>query len=96
MNKGEFERRVKMSKRHTYLVYENSFQADNRGEKRFEYRRENEEINVGDTLELIEITEKDADTGGVLTVEITHIQYGGEYSIPDGFMIMSIKLAKLA
>ena len=83
-----------MTKELTYplLIHPENFDAVWFGHKRFEYRRLDEKIEVGTTLELIEVTkENEEQTGRRMLVEVTHLQKGNVYGIPSEYMILSIR-----
>lgn len=63
------------------------------GIKTFEYRKNDRNFKVGDTLTL---KKYDPDTGSYFTgctqwVRVTHVIYGPNFGIPDGYCIMYIK-----
>jgi ParB family transcriptional regulator, chromosome partitioning protein len=70
------------------------FDASAKGLKTFEFRYDDRGYEVGDQLRLLEFTdgrEFGALTGRVLTVVVTYLLRGGEFGIPTGYVVMSIK-----
>lgn len=61
--------------------------------KHFEYRKNDRNFKIGDSLWLRKYNNdlKYYYQGESITVRITHIIYGPNFGIPDGYCIMSIK-----
>lgn len=74
------------------------FEAVLQGRKRFEYRRDDRDFQVGDLLELQEVTTPLSVLGTVPTgrskiVEVTYILRGSEaefFGVPPGYTVLSI------
>lgn len=90
---------------HTLKCWPSAFEATRKGRKCFEYRsEEGRDFGVGDRLMLRE-WDPHSDypntggaasrryTGRTLTVKVTHLERG-RFGIPDGFVVMSIKVVK--
>ena len=60
------------------------------GSKKFEYRFNDRDYQVGDIVKLWEWTGEEY-TGFYITVTIDYILEGGQFSIPEGYCIFSIK-----
>jgi len=79
-----------MSRQHHYLKTETKyFQAVERGEKKFELRKNDRNFKVGDMVYLQE-TVNGVRTGRDLSsLEIQYILYGGEYGLPEDYCIFN-------
>ena len=73
------------------------------GIKSFEYRRNDRDFKVGDLLLLREwdptqerndtfIPESCRYTGRKLLAEVMFIVYGGQFGVPEGYCVMSVKI----
>jgi hypothetical protein len=72
------------------------------GYKTFEYRREDRDYKLGDTLRLREfvadvsdngkIMETGAYTGRSIDALVTYVTRGGKFGLPRGFCVMAIKV----
>ena len=86
---------------HSLKCHPGPFDAIVSGVKTFEYRENDRDFMVGDTLELSEFDPslvKDADTygdprytGAVEYVRVTYIIHGPRFGISVGFCVMSIE-----
>lgn len=73
----------------TYLTYEKDYQAILRGKKNLSFKKVNEEIKIGDTLEFMEIKKETKQiTGNIMRVKVTRILHGERYGIPANYMIV--------
>ena len=62
------------------------------GEKTFEYRKNDRDYKLGDTLLLQEYnTDINEYSGKELSVKVTYIIYGGQFGIPEGYCIMGVQ-----
>ncbi len=64
------------------------FEAAQDGRKRFEYRLNDRDYQVGDTLVLLELDQATHLTGREFAVKVTYI-LEGKYDLPSGWCIMS-------
>lgn len=82
-------------KTHELKIWPSQFQAVIDGRKSWEFRRNDRNFQVGDTLILREWDPSNSyplrHTGRTHTVVVTHIVHGGQFEIPGGFCIMSIE-----
>jgi len=79
---------------HKLKAWPDPFQALWDGRKTFEWRQDDRDFQVGDTLELGEwIPENKSYTGRYIRAEVTYA-LRGSFGIPEGFVIMSIKVFK--
>jgi hypothetical protein len=62
------------------------------GKKSFEYRKNDRNYKIGDTLLLMDYYPETESTGGEIHADITYILYGGKFGIPDGYCIMQLKI----
>ncbi len=83
---------------HELKCWTNVFPAIVDGTKTAEYRKNDRDYQVGDILKLKEydpsggqFTGQGEYTGEMVLVKVTHIVYGGQFGIPDGYCVMSIK-----
>ncbi|MFJ7662980.1 ParB/RepB/Spo0J family partition protein [Lysinibacillus sp. NPDC097162] len=77
---------------HEIKIHPKPFQAVIKGLKSWEYRFNNRNFREGDKLKLNEFEpEKMAYTGEFVEVRVVYLLEGGQYDIPDGYVIMSIK-----
>jgi len=80
---------------HALKTWPTQFQAVVDGVKRFEFRRDDRGFAVGDFLWLREFDPKaERYTGRAADAVIRWIVRGGSFGVPDGFVCMSIELAK--
>lgn len=77
---------------HDLKIHPEPFEAVTKGVKTFEYRFDDRGYKVGDILKLREYdpTQKTF-TNKQIEVEVTFLMKGGQYDIPTGYVIMSIK-----
>lgn len=77
---------------HELKIHPEPFQAVSKGLKTWEYRFNNRNFREGDKLKLNEFDpEKMAYTGSFIEVRIMYLLEGGQFDIPEGYVIMSIK-----
>lgn len=77
---------------HELKIHPEPFQAVSKGLKTWEYRFNNRNFHEGDKLKLNEFDpEKMAYTGGFVEVRVMYLLQGGQFDIPEGYVIMSIK-----
>jgi len=63
--------------------------------KSFEFRKNDRDFKVGDSLLLKEyVPAFDRYTGRVIVADVKHIQKGGIFCIPEGYCIMSLAIIK--
>jgi hypothetical protein len=62
------------------------------GKKSFEYRKNDRNYKIGDTLLLMAYYPETDSTGAEIHAEITYILYGGKFGIPDDYCIMQFKI----
>lgn len=78
---------------HELKIYPESFSAVVSGVKTFEYRFNDRDYRVGDILRLREYSPtNDTYTNNEVEAAVTFVLSGGQYDIPPGYVIMSIKL----
>ena len=76
---------------HDLKTWIESFSAIMAGNKKAEYRLNDRNFKVGDSLNLREWNkDKEEYTGRSILVDVTHIVHGGIFGIPDGYCVMSI------
>lgn len=77
---------------HELKIHPEPFQAVSKGLKTWEYRFNNRNFRQGDKLKLNEFDpEKMAYTGSFIEVRVMYLLEGGQYDIPENYVIMSIK-----
>ena len=80
---------------HDLKTWPGVFNATLSGRKTAEYRFNDRNFKCGDYLNLREYQpESETYTGESLLVEITHIVRGGNFGIPEGYCVMSVRLSK--
>ena len=78
---------------HDLKVFTHYFNPIIETKKTFEYRKNDREFKVGDTLLLKEISFENGEyTGRSCMAEVTYILLGGVFHIPSDHCIMSFKL----
>jgi len=78
---------------HQLKIYPEQFDAVRRGIKTFEYRFNDRGYKNGDTLRLLEYLPEERDyTGQYIDVKVIYLLEGGNFGIPEGYVIMSIKI----
>ena len=76
---------------HRLKTHPNEFRATKAGWKLAEFRFDDRDYQVGDVLVLSEWDPQTMEyTGDVLWALVNHIQRGGNFGIPDGYVMMSI------
>lgn len=83
-----------MNKLHDLKCHPDEFDAITKQcVKRFEFRKNDRDFKVGDSLYLRRYNPdlKFYYHGQTFTVRVTHITYGPNFGIPEGYCIMSIK-----
>lgn len=77
---------------HELKIHPDQFDAVMRGVKTFEYRFNDRGYKNGDTLRLLEyLPEEQEYTGQFIHVKVIYLLEGGNFGIPEGYVIMSIK-----
>lgn len=77
---------------HDLKTHPAPFEAIKSGLKTFEYRLNDRNYQQGDYLNLMEYDpEMDKFTGEEITVRVSYILHGGEFGVPEGFCIMSVR-----
>ncbi len=77
---------------HELKIHPKPFQAVIKGLKTWEFRFNNRNFREGDKLKLNEFDpEKMAHTGAFVEVRVMYMMEGGQFDIPEGYVIMSIK-----
>lgn len=85
-----------MSKEHELKCWISSYEAIERGEKPWEFRRNDRDFQVGDVLKLDKWDPGMRYGGGyvwphvTLRRRVTYILHGGQFGIPVGFCIMTL------
>ncbi|TDX72632.1 uncharacterized protein DUF3850 [Neorhizobium sp. R1-B] len=75
---------------HTLKVWPKQFEELSIGDKTFEYRLNDRDFRVGDTLHLQEYQpDKDIYTGRVMNRLVKHMLTEG-FGLPDGYVVMSL------
>ncbi|MFH1685695.1 MAG: DUF3850 domain-containing protein [Candidatus Micrarchaeota archaeon] len=77
---------------HVLKTEHNCWQAIYNGTKTFEYRKNDRDFKIGDTLLLKNYYPETESTGGEIHCDITYILYGGKFGIPDDYCIMQLKI----
>ncbi len=68
------------------------FEAIKSGLKTFEYRLNDRNYQHGDYLNLMEYDPETCKfTGEEISVRVSYILHGGEFGVPDGYCIMSVR-----
>jgi len=76
---------------HRLKVHPGPFRAIKRGDKRFEYRKDDRGFRIDHRLFLMEWDPAEGDyTGDELMVLVTHMTRGPDFDVPRGYVIMSI------
>jgi hypothetical protein len=75
---------------HAIKTWPSVFNAMWRGEKTFEYRKNDRGYALGDTLTLEEWDDEDGYTGRKIRATITYMLHG-DFGIPDGYCVMQVK-----
>lgn len=79
-----------MSRQHHHLKTETKFfQAIEKGEKKFELRKNDRNFQVYDMLYLEEVVNGEYTGRRLPPLEIQYILYGGQYGLPDDYCIMN-------
>jgi len=81
---------------HPLKTVSSSFEAVLRGEKKFEYRKDDRGFEVGDVLQLREIPDDNPDiyTGRIKLVRVTHIlrgEFAEKFGVTPGYAVLSIE-----
>ncbi|PYG88486.1 ParB family chromosome partitioning protein [Ruminiclostridium sufflavum DSM 19573] len=77
---------------HKLKIYPEQFEAVRRGIKTFEYRLNDRGYKNGDILRLFEYSPKEEEsTGQFIDVKVIYLLEGGNFGIPENYVIMSIK-----
>ncbi len=78
--------------KHELKTWPSAFQPTLEGIKTAEFRKNDRDFKDGDTLFLREYDPFFKDySGRVLTAQVMHIVYGGNFGIPEGYCMMSIE-----
>lgn len=81
-----------MIKIHDLKTQPAPFHSIKSGLKTFEYRLNDRNYQQGDYLNLMEYDPETAKfTGEEITVRVSYILHGGEFGVPEGFCIMSVR-----
>lgn len=84
-----------MTKTHELKCWTEYFNAIKSGEKTAEFRKNDRDYKIYDELFLREWSPEEQEySGDTVWVEVTHIVYGGNFGIPEGYCVMSIKLVE--
>jgi hypothetical protein len=76
---------------HDLKTWTGPFDAVERGDKHFEWRKDDRDFRVGDVLVLRRYDpHRYSFTGRWLRVRVTYIARGPDFDIPDGYCVMSI------
>lgn len=88
---------LERGKRHTLKCWRESFQSVWDGVKTFEYRKNDRDYQVGDSLMINEILPyvEYADgsphyTGRAVGATIVHILHGPDFGVPEGYCVLGI------
>lgn len=77
---------------HDLKTWPKPFDAMRMGLKTFEFRLNDRNFEPGDYLRLMEYNPKTRKyTGNEDLMRITYILHGGEFGVPDGYCIMSLR-----
>ena len=79
-------------KMHSLKTEHSCWQAVRDGRKTFEYRRNDRNYKIGDTLLLMDYCPETESTGGEIHAEVMYILYGGQFGIPKDYCIMQIRI----
>ena len=79
-------------KMHTLKTDHSSWRAIYEGRKSFEYRKNDRNYKVGDSLLLMDYYPETESTGNEIHADVTYILYGGRYGIPEDYCIMQLKI----
>lgn len=83
---------MSVAREHRLKCWPESFGAIIAGSKRAEYRKNDRGFQLGDLLFLEEWHPGTEEyTGAVEEVRVTHILYGPDYGVPEGYVVMSIR-----
>ena len=86
---------------HELKTWPTAFEALRDGDKRADFRPNDRQFHIGDVLLLEEYVPEGVEdewagdgvlgyTGQILLMQITHIELGGKFDIPDGFVVLSV------
>lgn len=77
---------------HNLKIWSENFELIRSGIKTFEVRKNDRKYRAGDTLVLKEFSPHTfMYSGEKIKVKVTHILYGGQFGIEEGYVVMSIK-----
>ena len=77
---------------HKLKTWPEQFEAIANNDKTAEFRKDDRTFSVGDTLFLLEFDyNNDEYTALSILREVSHIERGGRFGIPEGFVILSLK-----
>lgn len=79
-------------KNHNLKIAQAPFNAVLKGRKRFEIRKNDRDFKVGDLLTLLLFIENLNLPGPEIQAEVTHIEYGPAWGLPEDLCVMSIKV----
>lgn len=78
---------------HELATWPEEYEATRKGEKTFEYRRNDRGFEVGDILYLKEYhPQSETYTGRDIHAMVRYILHGGNLGVPDDFCVMSIEV----
>lgn len=90
-NRKEGNMHTEKPKVHCLKTWPEIFKPMVSGIKTFDYREDDRGFKVGDALVLQEWDPKLEDyTGEMITVWIDYLMFGGQFGIPEGYVIMSV------
>lgn len=79
-------------KAHELKTWPEEFAAMGYGDKTAEFRKNDRDFKGGDLLVLrLYDPESERYLGESFAVQVTHIMYGGQFGIPEGYVVMSIE-----
>jgi hypothetical protein len=90
---GGGEMRLKSKRIHELKTWPEQFRAVKYLFKTAEFRKNDQDFSIGDELLLREYDPSEREhTGRSINVSVTHIVYGPNFGIPDGYCMMSIQV----
>lgn len=80
-----------MAETHFIKAWPPFFRAVQRGDKRFEVRKDDRAYQAGDTLVIQEFDQATSQySGASVQVTVTFVLRGGEFGVEKGFVVMSL------
>ena len=81
-----------MSQKHKLKAWPEPFWSVVQGRKRHEFRKNDRDFRVGDTLALHEWDPNtERYSGHVVKLYVTYASYGPDFGIPEGYVVMSVR-----